>query len=80
VAAAGDTELVRSKLRTLDALGLQESIHDILVTLDSQYHLIRMLASADARDLFLCLALDKGQADLATAQRQLATLGRRLEV
>jgi hypothetical protein len=80
VAAAGNTDVVRSKLRTIEALGLRESIHDILITLDSQYHLIRMMTSADARGLFLYLALQKSQANLAMARHQLATLERKLEI
>jgi hypothetical protein len=80
VAAAGNTDVVRSKLRTIEALGLNETIHDILITLDSQYHLIRMLTGADARGLFLYLALHKTQANLAMARHQLATLERRLEL
>jgi len=80
VAAAGNTDVVRAKLRTLDELGLQETIHDILITLDTQYHLIRMLTAADARGLFLYLVLDKSQADLDKARHQLATLERRLEL
>ena len=80
VAAAGNTDVVRAKLRTLDELGLQETIHDILITLDTQYHLIRMLTAADARGLFLYLVLDKSQADLDMARHQLATLERRLEL
>ena len=80
VAAAGNTDVVRAKLRTMEALGIHESIQDILITLESQYHLIRLLSSAGGRGLFLYLALRKDAANLAMARHQLANLERRLEV
>lgn len=37
VAAAGNTEVVRAKMRTLARLGLNESVEDILITLGSPW-------------------------------------------
>jgi hypothetical protein len=74
VAAAGNTEVVRAKMRTMQDLGLKESIDDILITLDSQYHLIRPLTSSRGDGLFLYLALHRSQANLAMARRQLQTI------
>ena len=45
LAAAGNTEVVRAKNKTLQALGLQDTIDDILITLGKQYHIIRPLAT-----------------------------------
>ena len=72
LAAAGNTEVVRAKMRTMQSLNLNDSIEDILITLTKQYHLIRPLANADgAHNLFLYLALDRPKANLALARHQL---------
>ena len=57
VAAAGNTEVVRAKLRVMDQLGLDGGIEDILITLTSQLHLIRPVGNK----LFLYLAIDRKQ-------------------
>ncbi|MFJ1708490.1 hypothetical protein [Kitasatospora sp. NPDC088346] len=80
VAAAGNTDLVRAKLRTMEMLGLQGSIEDILVTLTNQYHLIRPLTSRTGSGLFLYLALDRSRANLAMARRRLQLVEGELEV
>jgi hypothetical protein len=71
VAAAGNTEVVRAKMRTLEALNLDEKIDDILITLGTQYHLIRPLTSRTGGGLFLYLALDRERANLAMARNRL---------
>ncbi|MFB6894243.1 hypothetical protein ACFCX4_33595 [Kitasatospora sp. NPDC056327] len=80
VAAAGNTDVVRAKMRTMDMLGLSDGIEDILITLSSQYHLIRPLTSRTGKGLFLYLALDKGRANLAMARHQLTKIEADLEV
>ncbi len=74
VAAAGNTEVVRAKMATMRALKLDETIEDILITLGSQYHLIRLITSPKGNGLFFYLALSKSQSNLAMARRQLATI------
>jgi hypothetical protein len=66
VAAAGNTEVVRAKLNTIKALGLTDTIDDILITLSSQYHIIRPLEQNAA--VFLYLVLDRDKANLALAR------------
>ncbi|MBO1419971.1 hypothetical protein [Streptomyces sp. FH025] len=80
VAAAGNTDVVRAKMRTMDMLGLQDGIEDILITLTSQYHLIRPLTGRTGKGLFLYLALDKSRANLAMARHQLTRIEADLEV
>lgn len=80
VAAAGNTEVVRAKLRTMEALGLQDGIEDVLITLTSQYHLIRLINGKAGMGLFLYLALDKTKANLALARHKLHNLETQLEV
>jgi len=69
-AAAGNTEVVRAKRKTMSTLGLKDAIEDILITLGKQYHLIRPLTIKDG--LFIYLVLDKTRANLALARHKLA--------
>ena len=72
VAAAGNTEVIRAKMRTMEALRLNDSIEDILITLAKQYHVIRLLKSADgSQNMFLYFVLDRGKANLALARHNL---------
>ncbi|MEV6698194.1 hypothetical protein ACFWN5_18765 [Streptomyces sp. NPDC058430] len=80
VAAAGNTDVVRAKLRTMEHLGLKDEIEDILITLGTQYHLIRLLSGRSGNGLFLYLVLDKSRANLAMARHQLKKIETDLEV
>jgi hypothetical protein len=81
LAAAGNTEVVRAKMRTLESLGLNDSVEDILITLSTQYHLIRLLQGGDgAQKLFLYLVLDRGKANLALARHHLKRIEADLRV
>ena len=77
-AAAGNTEVVRAKRKTMKVLNLQDSIEDMLITLGKAYHLIRPLQSNDA--LFIYLVLDKTKANLAMARHSLRTIEKDLVI
>ncbi|MFC5662738.1 hypothetical protein ACFP3U_07035 [Kitasatospora misakiensis] len=81
VAAAGNTDVVRAKMRAMEMLNLLDNeIEDILVSLTSQYHLLRPLTTQSGRGLFLFLALNRGRANLAMARHQLKRIELVLEL
>lgn len=78
VAAAGNTEVVRAKLKTMRALGLNDVIEDILITLGKQYHLIRPMARSEG--VFIYAVLDKNKSNLALARRKVLDVEKNLVV
>ena len=78
VAAAGNSNVVQAKLRTMADLGLQQSIEDILITLDKQYHIIRPLVRQNG--FFLYMVLDRARANLAMARFKLAGIEKNLKI
>lgn len=80
VAAAGNTEVVRAKMSVMKDLGIKGGIEDILITLDKQLHIIRMMDNDRGEGLFLYVALNKDQANLAMARHQLNAIEKQLAV
>lgn len=78
VAAAGNTEVVRAKLKTMKALGLNDAIEDILITLGRQYHILRPIANKEG--LFIYLVLDKTKSNLAMSRRKVQEVERELVI
>ena len=70
LAAAGNTEVVRAKMKTMKSLGLNDTIEDILITLGKQYHILRPAEKING--IFIYYVLDSGRANLALARRKIA--------
>lgn len=68
MAAAGNTEVVRAKIKTMQMLGLKDGIEDILISLGKQYHIIRPVEKHEG--LFIYYVLDRARANLAMARRK----------
>lgn len=78
LAAAGNTEVVRAKLKTMRMLNLNDQIDDILITLGKQYHIIRPVPANDG--VFFYLVLDKSRSNLALARRKVAEVEKELKL
>jgi hypothetical protein len=62
VASAYNSELVKQKLKIMQALNLKSTLEDMLLTLSDQLHLIKIFPGGSA---FLYLAADRGATNLA---------------
>ena len=80
VAAAGNTEVVKAKLAVMKELKIGGGIEDILITLKDQLHIIRLMDTGRGEGLFLYVALNKEQANLAMARHQLSSIEKSLTV
>jgi hypothetical protein len=68
VAAAGNTEVIRAKMKTAASLNLNDTIEDILISLGKAYHILRPVSRK--KGLFLDLVLDRNKSNLALARRK----------
>ena len=78
LAAAGNTEVVRAKLKTMRMLNLNDQIDDILITLGKQYHIIRPVAANEG--VFFYLVLDKSRSNRALARRKTMDVEKELKL
>ena len=80
VAAAGNTDVDPGEDPHYGDAGYQGGIEDVLITLGSQYHLIRLIKGRGGNGLFLYIVLDKSRANLAMARHQLKRIEAELEL
>ena len=78
LAAAGHSEVVRAKLKTMRALKLGNALEDILITVGQQYHVIRPLAHKAG--LYLYVVLDKADSNLAALRSKAAEIEAELSI
>lgn len=67
-AAAYNTEVVKQKLKAIQALKLNQTVQDILLTLTDQLHVIKLSPSGDK---FIYLAVNSRDTNLAVARQVL---------
>ncbi len=67
-ASAFNSEMVKMKLKTMKALGLQSTLEDMLLTLSDQIHLIRLISTT----AFVYIAVDKAKTNLAIVRTVVA--------
>ena len=77
-AAAGNMEVLRAKRKTMKALNLKDEIEDILISLGTQYHLLRPLRKKAG--VFIYLAVDRAKANLGMARMTLGEAEKNLDV
>lgn len=77
-AGAGNTEVVRSKKNIIHDLGLDEEIEDVLISLDTRYHLIRMCENSE--NVFIYLAIDRDEGNLGLARGSIDKVDETLEL
>ena len=76
LAAAGNTNVVRAKMGVMKDLKIKGGIEDILITLNDQYHIIRLLE--DNSNLFIYVAFDRATSNLGMARHKLSALEKEL--
>ena len=78
LAGAGTTEVVRSERNIIHDLDLQERIEDLLISLNSQYHLVRMCQRHE--DVFIYLVINRQEGNLGLARRKIDEVDKQLEL
>ncbi len=67
-ASMGGLDVVRAQNRAIDQLTIDDEVEDILITLTTQYHMIRRLKGDSSLLLFLAIHRNEGNPGLARHQ------------
>lgn len=78
LAGSGNTEVVRAKKNIIHDLGLDEELEDVLISLGSQYHLIRMCSNHQS--VFIYMAIDRSEGNLGLARRSIDKIDGKLKL
>lgn len=73
VAVAGNAKVIQAKMSVAQALQFNDNIQDILISLTTQWHLIRLLST---EGLFLYFAMDRTKSNIASAHLKLLAADR----
>jgi len=71
VAAAGAADVASALSLMTAALAIDGEVQDVIVTLSSHYHLIRLLQAGPGQQLLLLVTLDRRQANLGMAHHEI---------
>ncbi|MBL8974481.1 MAG: hypothetical protein JNK56_28055, partial [Myxococcales bacterium] len=71
-ALAGNSRVMRAMMASMTRLGLRPQIHDVLISLDDQLHVLAPLPRHDG--LFLHLVLARARSNLALARHRVQRL------
>ena len=74
VAAAGAADVVSALSLMTAELALKGDLEDVIITLSSHYHLLRLLTPGPGGQPVLLVTLDRSQANLAMAHREIRDL------
>ncbi|MFV8331625.1 hypothetical protein [Flavobacterium sp. GSP14] len=77
LASAYNLEVVKAKITAIKALGLSETIEDIMITLSNQIHIISL---SENGEYFIYLAVDSSKANLGMTRAMLKKYSKEIEL
>ena len=78
LAASGNVNVLRANQKVMRDLGLKETIEDLLITLSSQYHVIRPVTANP--DVYIYVILKREHTNLGMARYELQSIEKRLQI